>query len=170
MKNKTRSLGSAVLLGVLAWVIKWGELAEAFRQIDWRPWALAVGVLVAAQVVSSWRWQLLAKVLHFGGLLRRFVAYYFIGMLFNLVLPTSVGGDVVRAWYLAAQEGSPPPRGRRLEAFLSVFAERFQCRTVDEDGVFDRCGYVLANPVHAGLCDGIEDWPWSYSRLGPNVY
>jgi uncharacterized membrane protein YbhN (UPF0104 family) len=39
-------------------------------------------------------------------------------MFFNLVLPTSVGGDVVRAWYLA---GGP---GRRLDAFLSVFVER----------------------------------------------
>ena len=54
---------------------------------------------------------------------------------------------------------------RRYGRFGSVFAERFQCRTVDEDGVFDRCGYVLANPVKAGLCDRVEDWPWSYSRL-----
>jgi REP element-mobilizing transposase RayT len=55
---------------------------------------------------------------------------------------------------------------RRYDRFGHVFAERFQCRTVDEDDVFDRCGYVLANPIKAGLCDRIEDWPWSYSRYG----
>jgi REP element-mobilizing transposase RayT len=59
---------------------------------------------------------------------------------------------------------------RRYERFGSVFAERFQCRTVEEDGVFDRCGYVLGNPVKAGLCDRVDDWPWSYSRLGPGVH
>jgi putative transposase len=53
-------------------------------------------------------------------------------------------------------------RGR----FGHVFAERFRCKTVDEDDVFDRCGYVLGNPVKAGICDRIEDWPWSYSRYG----
>jgi hypothetical protein len=55
----------------------------------------------------------------------------------------------------------------RYGRFGSVFAERFQCRTVDEDGVFDRCGYVLGNPVEAGLCDRVEDWPWSCSRFVP---
>ena len=59
---------------------------------------------------------------------------------------------------------------RQYGRFGSVFAERFQCRTVYEDGVFDRCGYVLANPVKAGLCDRIEHWPWSYSRFGPGVF
>ncbi len=55
---------------------------------------------------------------------------------------------------------------RRYRRFGHVFAERFQCRTVEEDGVFDRCGYVLGNPVKAGLCDRIQDWPWSFSRYG----
>jgi putative transposase len=55
---------------------------------------------------------------------------------------------------------------KRHSRFGHVFAERFQCRVVDEDGVFDRCGYVLGNPVKAGLCDRVEDWPWSYSRYG----
>ncbi len=125
MKTLARILGSVLLLGVLAWHLDWGELGAAFRHLDWRLWALAAGVLILAQCVSSWRWLLLARVLHFGGSLQRFVAYYFIGILFNLVLPTSVGGDVVRAWYLSSQEGSAPATGRRLEAFLTVFAERF---------------------------------------------
>jgi putative transposase len=58
---------------------------------------------------------------------------------------------------------------RRYSRFGHVFAERFACRTVDEDGVFDRCAYVLANPINAGLCDRIEDWPWSWSKYGLDV-
>jgi len=54
----------------------------------------------------------------------------------------------------------------RAGRFGHVFAERFQCRTVDEDAVYDRCGYVLGNPVKAGLCYRIADWPWSYCRYG----
>jgi putative transposase len=48
-----------------------------------------------------------------------------------------------------------------------VFSERFQTRVIrDEDGFHRACDYVLANPVRAGLCACIEDWPWSYSRYG----
>src|SRR5262249_39754699 len=39
-------------------------------------------------------------------------------MFFNLFLPTSVGGDVARAWYLNA--GS----GRRMASAVSVFVDR----------------------------------------------
>jgi putative transposase len=55
---------------------------------------------------------------------------------------------------------------KRYGRFGHVFAERFGCRVVEPGNVFDRCGYVLGNPVKAGLCDRIEDWPWSYSRHG----
>ena len=53
----------------------------------------------------------------------------------------------------------------RQPRFGHAFAERFWSKVVEEDEVYDRCGYVLWNPVEAGLCRTIEDWPWSYSRL-----
>jgi REP element-mobilizing transposase RayT len=56
---------------------------------------------------------------------------------------------------------------RRYGRFGHVFAERFQTRVVEsEDRVFETCAYVLLNPVKAGLCARVEDWPWSYSRYG----
>jgi REP element-mobilizing transposase RayT len=54
---------------------------------------------------------------------------------------------------------------RRQGRFGHVFAERFQCRVIEsEEYVYDACEYTVLNPVKAGLCDRIEDWPWSYSR------
>jgi REP-associated tyrosine transposase len=55
---------------------------------------------------------------------------------------------------------------RRYGRYGHAFAERFQSKTVDEDGVYDRCGYVLWNPVDAGLCREIAEWPWNYYRYG----
>jgi REP element-mobilizing transposase RayT len=58
----------------------------------------------------------------------------------------------------------------RYRLFGHVFAERFQTRAVEgEDRVFDTCAYVLLNPVKAGLCHRVEQWPWSYSRFGLDV-
>jgi uncharacterized protein (TIRG00374 family) len=118
VSKKLRLAGSVALLAVLAWRTDWRQIAAAFAGLRAGWWLLAVAVYAATQVVSSLRWRLLAGPLGFRQPLRRFVAFYFVGMFFNLVLPTSVGGDVVRAWYLDG--GS----GRRWPAFLSVFADR----------------------------------------------
>lgn len=56
---------------------------------------------------------------------------------------------------------------RRHGRFGHLFAERFASRVVgDEAHLRDVCAYVLLNPVQAGLCNRIEDWPWSYCRYG----
>jgi hypothetical protein len=107
-----------VILGVLAWRIDWHQVADAFAHLHWGLWLVGVLLYVLTQVVSSLRWQWLSRPLGFQRPLGHYFAFYFIGMFFNLVLPTSVGGDVVRAWYLDG--GS----GRRMNAFLSVFVER----------------------------------------------
>jgi uncharacterized membrane protein YbhN (UPF0104 family) len=119
-----RLWGSALLVAVLAWRLDWRQVGSAFAALDVRLWVAALSVYLLAQVASSLRWLLLARPLGLVGGVGRFTAYYFIGMFFNLVLPTSVGGDVVRAWYLAHQAGPAPPAGRRTAAFLSVLADR----------------------------------------------
>jgi uncharacterized membrane protein YbhN (UPF0104 family) len=119
LSKKLRLLISLSLLAWLAWRTDWGQLGQVFSGLGLEWWLAAVGLYVVIQVVSAYRWQLLARPLGFGHSLKQFTGFYFIGMYFNLFLPTSVGGDVVRAWYLAG--GS----GRRLAAFLSAFVDRF---------------------------------------------
>jgi uncharacterized membrane protein YbhN (UPF0104 family) len=118
VSKRWRLLGALALLALLAWRLDWGRLGAAFGRLRVEYWALAVVVYVLAQTVSSWRWQLLAGALGYGGPWHRYLAHYGIGMFFNLVLPTSVGGDVVRAWYLSQAEGG------RAAALMSVVADR----------------------------------------------
>jgi uncharacterized membrane protein YbhN (UPF0104 family) len=114
--------GSIVLLSFVIWRTDWHRVSAAFQDLDGRFWLAALGLHLAAQVISTWRWQLFARPLGLGGTFREYLSYYFVGMFFNLVLPTSVGGDVVRAWYLAHRPGSQP--GQRMPAFISVLADR----------------------------------------------
>jgi uncharacterized membrane protein YbhN (UPF0104 family) len=139
VKKYGRLLGSVILVGLLAGRIDWRQVASAFAQLDAAYWLLALGLYLLTQGVSAARWQMLGHMLGLGGRWRDYLAYYFIGMFFNLVLPTSVGGDVVRAWYLtksgrrvgggndgkttvASTSGSLLAPG--LAAFLSVLADR----------------------------------------------
>lgn len=68
---------------------------------------------------SSFKWYMLLKSrqIHVG--LGRLFAYYIVAKFYNLVLPTSMGGDVVRIFTLGSYTGL------KAEALASVFVERF---------------------------------------------
>src|SRR5262249_29512960 len=99
VKKYGRLLGSLILVGLLVWRIDWRQVASAFAQLEASYWLLALGLYLLTQGVSAARWQIIGHMLGLGGHWRDYLSPYFIGMFFNLVLPTSVGGDVVRAWY-----------------------------------------------------------------------
>jgi REP-associated tyrosine transposase len=47
-----------------------------------------------------------------------------------------------------------------------VFEQRFQAYTVEGDDHFAAATkYILENPLKAGLCEAIRDWPWSGGPL-----
>ena len=118
MNKILRLLVTVVLLAILAWQMDWPQVAHTFAHLQVAWWLLAVALLAVTQVVSAWRWQVIARPLGLERSLWQLTGFYYIGMYFNLLLPTSVGGDVVRAWYLDGHSG------KRLHAFVAVFLDR----------------------------------------------
>lgn len=96
----------------------WAQVRSAFRETRWSLWLAAVGIYVLAQLLSALRWRWLSQPLGFDRPLRAYIADYFVGMFFNLLLPTSIGGDAVRAISLNARSG------RKMAALLSVVLDR----------------------------------------------
>jgi REP element-mobilizing transposase RayT len=46
-----------------------------------------------------------------------------------------------------------------------LWGDRFALWQIrDEEHLREACAYVVANPVRAGLCESVSDWPWSGSR------
>ena len=134
---------SAALLGWLAWQTDWVSVRRAFGTLRGEYWLAALGLLLVAQVVSTLRWRMFAQALRFSQSLPRMTGFYFIGMFFNLVLPTSVGGDVIRAWYLDGKSG------RKLAAFASVVLDRLNGLLVL---IAMACTAVLLSPI------GLPSW------------
>lgn len=118
MNKLVRLTVSGALLSWLAWRTDWMRVQATFANLRVELWLSALAVLLGLQVVSGLRWWILARPLGFHGSAARFTGIYFIGMFFNLILPTAVGGDVIRAWYLDDNSG------RRASAFLSVLMDR----------------------------------------------
>ncbi len=108
-------------LVLLAWLLHRTDVAEVLRGFVTIPaaaWVTAFGMYIASQLVSSTRWCILARSLGFPGRWRRYVQYYFVGMYFNLFLPTGVGGDLLKAMYLIRE------RPAKLAATWSVLMDR----------------------------------------------
>ena len=54
---------------------------------------------------------------------------------------------------------------RRHVRFGPLFAGRFTSRAIAHERYLVRvCRYVVENPVRAGLCESVGDWPWAHSR------
>lgn len=109
---------SALIVGALAYKISWSSLGRVFGQMDMVLTTIAFVLLNVGQSVSSWRWKTIAEPLGFRETYSRYRALYYIGSFFNLFLPTSVGGDAVRAWMLART------KRERWPAIGSVIADR----------------------------------------------
>jgi len=106
--------------GILWFVISRADLGQLSLRWDTRAsfgFAFTVAIIAIAQVLSTVRWKLILGKeagASFGYLLR----VNLVGIFFSLFLPTSVGGDAVRA--VAISRTSPQP----VWAVTTVFMER----------------------------------------------
>ncbi len=95
-------------------------------------------------------------------------AFCLMGTHYHLVIETereSLSSGVHRLNWLYATSFN-----ERHERFGHVFAGRFSTRVIEsEEYLLDACAYVLLNPIRAGLCNRVEEWPWSYSRYGRDL-
>ncbi len=90
----------------------------SFQDLSVVVWLFAFLMSLTAQVLSSIRWWLLSNSLAFPGRWPTYLGFYFVGMYFNLFLPTGIGGDVFKAHFLSRGEG------KKLLAAYSVVGDR----------------------------------------------
>lgn len=91
-----RVAGSALVLGLIFWLLPTGELWHAITKLPPALWLGVLAAFLAGHVVAAAKWWLLAvrdEGIPFGTALRA----HFAGLVANLCLPGVAGGDVVRA-------------------------------------------------------------------------
>lgn len=123
-KVALRVVLSAVIVVYLAFQLKWESLQSVFAEMNLSLALLAFVIIQVGQSFSSLRWMILARSAGLVEPYHRFRTLFYVGTFFNLFLPTSIGGDAVRAWKLA------PNKQRRPAAFGTVIADRLAGVTV----------------------------------------
>lgn len=115
---------AVVVVGVI-WAVfwisreqRWANLMAVFRKMNMGIFVLTLVIFTICQVIVGFRWWLLLRVQSIFISLWAAVKLYLLGWFYNNFMPSSVGGDLVRAWYVTKHTE------KRFEAVLSVFADR----------------------------------------------
>jgi len=115
------ALKAIVSLGLLAYLfskIDVGSVGRALQNLHLGYFALAWVSFFGLQFVGVFRWRIMVRLQGFEHPFSRLTSYYFVGLFFNLFLPTSIGGDLGKCYYLAET------RGDILRAISTVLADR----------------------------------------------
>ncbi len=130
------------LLAFLLWKVGWRETWETLRHADFRYLLAAWGLYLFSMVLRASRWQVLLVIQRLTAPLSKLVSLYFIGTFFNTVLPTGIGGDVVRMYELSKHSS------QGTESVSTVLVDRL-------------CGFVVLF-IMASLA-----LPFSYHLIPP---
>src|SRR5262249_2916100 len=89
-------LVSAALITFFVWHVNLFHLLDAVGQTKVSYLLIGLVLYPIGQIICAIKWQYLARALGINKDLKPMVGLYFIGMFFNLFLPTSIGGDITR--------------------------------------------------------------------------
>lgn len=107
--------------GLIFWLFSrynFREVLDSLKDVPLKLVVAACLMYIAAQTLSSLRWKILCGLFSFPGKWRTFLGFYFVGMFFNLFLPTGLGGDLFKIHFLSRENG------RRLSAAFTVLGDR----------------------------------------------
>lgn len=109
---------SVVFLVMIARALRGESLTSALKQLD-IAWAIgSFGLSMLLVMAGSLKWRILLRIQGIREPYGRLLKLYFIGYYFSCLLPSNVGGDVVRSYQTGRQTGS------QSKAAVSVFLER----------------------------------------------
>jgi glycosyltransferase 2 family protein len=111
-----------VSMGLLAWLaaqVQWPLVWQHMQGLPWVTLPYCVGLYVLAQALSTLRWQKLAGAVGINMPFTTLFGWVMAGMVYNQLLPGTIGGDAYRAWTLARATGQ-----RKTLTSLTVLADR----------------------------------------------
>jgi len=121
-KNIKKIIRGIVSLSLMIFLLHKANLRDVWNliiSIDIYLFVFAILLSIANTVVSAYRWRVLLNTKRINISLKNATVLYFIGSFFNNFLPTSFGGDAVRAYEFSKSSHNVE------DTVTSVFMDRF---------------------------------------------
>ncbi len=107
-----------ILVYIFTRVVYLGDLWATLKEANVAYLIAAVALYFLVQTISAYRWYLLLKPLGIETGFGKILSLYYIGMYFNFFLPSAIGGDLFKVYYLHKETG------RLSASTASVFVDR----------------------------------------------
>lgn len=112
---------SFIAIGLIVYFLH-DKIESAFSilltQVEWRWFAIALILYVAANLLQAIRLLIILKVHQIHMTVKESFYLNFVGLFFNLFLPSAVGGDIVKAYYAYKHSG------KKIESTSAVIQDR----------------------------------------------
>jgi len=109
---------TVLLLYILFRNFDWSDFWHVLQKVSIWFYLSSLLVIFLGQLLYTLKWDLVLRAMGVKVPFGRLVQYYLIGIFFNNFLPTTIGGDGARVYYLGRQQGY-------LKIGGSVFMDRF---------------------------------------------
>jgi uncharacterized protein (TIRG00374 family) len=97
---------------------RWLHIKQIFSQMNLLIFAANICIFIIGHIIIGFRWWLLLRTQAIFIPFWASVKLYLLGWFYNNVMPSSFGGDVIRAWYVTKHTE------KKLQAVLSIFVDR----------------------------------------------
>jgi len=84
------------LLAFLVQRVRWDQVAATLARTDERWMTAAICLMLLSNVIGSWQWSQLLRVVDIRIPFWKVCTYYHVGLFFNNLLPANIGGDFFR--------------------------------------------------------------------------
>ncbi|MFA5145815.1 MAG: lysylphosphatidylglycerol synthase transmembrane domain-containing protein [Candidatus Omnitrophota bacterium] len=111
---------SLALIILLLYIMrdKYADIAARLRRTDLSLFALAIGIFLVAVVTGAFRLKLIIEAQDLRVTFGETLSLAFIGYFFNNFLPTTIGGDVVKGYYLSKKTNE------KMGSYSAIFVDR----------------------------------------------
>ena len=113
-----KALVSLLLLLILFLNVDATAVFSVLLSISPLQFFVVISMLLAQAFIAAWRWLLVCQLLSMRVKLGRLFSVLLVGLFFNQLLPSTIGGDAARVWLLRK------PLSGSFNAGKSVFADR----------------------------------------------
>mgnify|MGYP003293390043 CR=1 FL=1 len=100
MKDKIKFILKLLFgLGVLIFLFSktsFKEFINLLANANYKMFVLIIFMYIIGQIISAKKWMILAERLRFKNSFIYYLKLYFLGMFYNIFLPTNIGGDIVK--------------------------------------------------------------------------
>ncbi|MBI5874715.1 MAG: flippase-like domain-containing protein [Deltaproteobacteria bacterium] len=116
------TLKISVSIALLVFLFKKADMGNVWaimQSMNFLILAVVALLYAVSQIISTYRWSLFLPNAGIHVPFLKLVSLYYVGMFFNIFLPSAIGGDVVKSYYLYKFSG------KGGNSLASVFLDRF---------------------------------------------